>query len=228
MRSFTVTELTARLERLLDIENDTHISPQMKLDSLNVGLAKFYDFLINADYSDHLVKSATFTTTSAQSYALATVVPDGDFYKLRGLYVQVDSNQWRPLSSVPEWYMQSSRPPESGATIRLDYIPCAPILASGSDTVDGINGWEELILVYAGLDIRSKRQEDPGYLAQKQRELEDRIIKMAQRDTWYPDKMIWRKRRRDPYGTLCNRQVDGYRLRGGNIELYKKEAYGLY
>jgi hypothetical protein len=226
MREITVQQLMDRIDLLLDAEKDRHISPQQKLDCINSALARFYDFLISADLSDHIVKAVEFDTVAGTfPYSLATVCPDGDFYKLRAVYVYEGDNQYRPLPSVSEWYLQSYRPPQAAHTIRIDYIPCAPVLTSLDDTVDGVNGWEELIIAYAALELCRRRQEDPGWIREKATEIEQRITKMATRDVWFPDKVI-RRRVRDPYN-MMNSTVDGYRIRGGNIEIYRRDGYRI-
>ncbi len=223
-RLVTVAQLMNKLDLLLDAEEDGHITTAMKLDCLNCGYAQFWDYLVAADLSDHMVKTVNFTLTPGQeAYALATVVTDGDFYKVRQVYVNEGNDQYRPLPSINEWYLQSHRPPSVAASIRLDYIPCAPVLAEDDDTVDGINGWEELIVAYAAIELCRRRQEDPGWLLQKAQKAEERIIKMAIRDVGFPDKII-RRNLRDPYGNYSS-TADAYRLRGTNIEIYRRDGY---
>lgn len=215
--------MITRLDTLLEAENDTNITEAQKIAALNAGYTKFYDFLIAADLSDFLKKTATFTTVAGtKDYALATIA--SDFYKLRNVYVNEGSNQYRPLTPVNEWYIQSYRPPAAAVSMRVDYIPCAPVLTTTGDSVDGVNGWEELIVVYAALDFRARRQEEPGWLQKREQELEARIKKMAYRDAGVPDRIIQRERFRNPFN-VYNQDVNGYRVSGLNLELFYQEGY---
>lgn len=226
-REVTLAQLKTRLDTICDIENDTHVTPAQKLDAINAGYAKFWDFLIANGPPDYKVKSVTFSSVAGTtSYALSSVVSAGDFYKIKQLEVDQGGNQYRPLQQLDEWYIQSYRPPQSAVSLRLWYIPACPVLANDADKVDGVNGWEELILCYAAMDIKTRKDEEiPRWLTQKAKELEDRIRQCARRDA-QPERIIRRAKWRDPYN-LYRHDVDAYRLRGDNIELYYHEGYHL-
>lgn len=224
-RNVTLLQLRTRLDTLGSLENDTSITAAQKNDALNAGYAKFYDFLIDNGLPDYFVKQVTIPVTAGtQAYALATYATD--FYKLRRVCVDLGSNQLRPLEPLNEWYIQSYRPPQAGASIKLDYIPCAPVLVADADIVDGVNGWEELLIVYALLDIKYRKDDAPGWLVQKQKEIEARIQHMTRRDSQFGERIVQRNRWRfrDPY-QLYSSSVDAYRLRGLNIEFYYNFGY---
>lgn len=225
-RTVLVSEMITRLDSLLDIQNDTHITQAEKITALSSGYAKFYDFLIEADFSDFLVKSATVSTVSGTlAYALTTIA--ADFYKLRYVYVLEDGSRYRPLRPVHEYYIQNYTSPNTVKTVRVDYIPCAPTLTLVGDQVDGINGWEDLIICYAALDICSKRDQEPAHVVRKQREIEERIRRMAKRDVGFPDKVIQRSKGHSPFESYQN-TIEGYRVRGLNLELYRYDPATVY
>lgn len=222
MRTVTVAEMITRLDTLLEMESDGNVTQAQKIDALNCGLTEFYDYLIASDLSDYFVKTHTFNTVAGTvQYALPA-----DFYKVRQVYVSESDGRFRPLPSVNEWYLQSHRAPDSAVPMRLEYIPCAPVLTAPSDSVDGVNGWEELIVLYAALDICRRKQDEPGWLREKAKKLEARILKMSTRDVGMPDKVI-RRRLRDPYGLYNRSTVDGYRLRGSYLEVYRRDPLML-
>jgi hypothetical protein len=225
-RDGTVTEMITRLDSMLDIQNDTHVTTAEKITALSGGYAKFYDFLIEADFSDFLVKTATFSTVAGtQNYLLNTIATD--FYKLRYVYVVEDGNRYRPIKPVQEYYIQNYTVPQVVKSIRVDYIPNAPVLSVGADVVNGINGWEDLIICYAALDICSKRDQEPAHVVRKQREIEERIRRMAQRDVGFPDKLIQRSKGHSPFEAYQN-TIEGYRVRGLNLELYRYDPATVY
>lgn len=226
-RKFTLRELKTRLDEICDTENDQHISTGMKTNVLNSAYARVWGLLARSSPPDYMCKDVDFNTVADQkAYAIDTIAPDLDFWKLKAVFVREDNgNSLRPLPSINEFELQPYRAPQGVFPMRLTYLRACPKLSSGSDEVDGINGWEELMLAIAAQDILGKQERDGRYWKDKQRELEMEIRQLGQRDVGQAEHIIKRRYNRDPFYIYRN-NVDGYRLRGSNLELYYRS--GIY
>ena len=229
-RAFTVTALTTRIRQAADVENDQHVTDTEILSLLNVYYPWFWDILIECAPPDYVSTTVTFLTVANQlSYVIdSAVAPAGDFYKLRHIYTVTTDGKSRPLKPVPESEVQLWSPVQTGGlTIKVLYIPSAPVLSSGS-SVDGYNGWEELLVQRVAAQIKKKREEDPSPPMALVQELETRIRRMGQRDLDEPEHVVRRKYRNywDIYYNSNN--ADGYRIRAGNLEIYSRTGYLFY
>lgn len=70
------------------------------------------------------------------------------------------------------------------------YIPCITPLVSDSDTLDGVNGWEEYIVCDVAVKMAAKEETDPTVWAQGKAMMNNRIESMARdRDTGAPQRV---------------------------------------
>jgi hypothetical protein len=73
-------------------------------------------------------------------------------------------------------------------TYRLWYVPVYTPLVSDSDTIDGVNGWEEYVIVDAAIKMLAKEESSTTHLDQQKQALIDRVEQMAQnRDMDQPE-----------------------------------------
>ncbi len=72
---------------------------------------------------------------------------------------------------------------------QLWYIPRATELVNDSDSFDGINGWEEYIIVDVAIKVLQKEESDVTVFALQKGELTKRIEAMAERDNGSPEKI---------------------------------------
>jgi hypothetical protein len=219
----TLLQLRTRLRELTDTENDTHLSDAELTRYINSAITYVYDKLVISSPSDYFLKETPIAVVAGtDSYVLPT-----DFYKLRALYVQEQPGYFRPVEPCQEEERMLLSAPTEACTLKMEYIPCATPLALDEDTFDGINGWEELVLQTAAIDVKNKREEDSVQHFRKRQDLEKRISRMAFRDAGAPERVIDRnvKRRRDAwyFGTLLTRK---YRLQAGNIRIYEQRVFG--
>lgn len=221
-RNVTLLDLRTRVRQRADAENDPHVT-DTEIDGLiNNANTAFYDDLISSAPPDYFRTSYTFSTANGTvAYALPA-----DFYKLRQLYVIDQTGIFRPLEQVDEVARHSYRAPNSVCSMRLDYIPVPTGLVNNTDEMDGINGWDEFIVLTAAIDIKNKKEDDASALIRKRNEVQERMRKMAPRDEGAPRHVI----RRNYYGqsrrawyveSAVQAQVHGYTLVGSNIEVYR-------
>lgn len=227
-RSYTRAELRARLERETNTQNDQHLSTDEKNDYLNVALAETWDLIISSGLHNQYVKTVSFNSVQGQlEYPIATVVPIGDFYKIHQLYVNEGNGQRRPLSRLAPTEVQAFRPPTTAVPMILQYIPSAPVWGPGDDlsTFDGINGWEEHVIMTAAMAIKMKKDDSYGQFFQRKKELEARILKGGNVDYGEPPR-VQRKmyRRVDPF-LMYQNNINAYGIQGGNILLWYNFGY---
>lgn len=226
-RKVTLLQLRTRVRQRADVENNTHVTDAEINGLINDGITQFWDQLVTEAPPDYFRKSVNLTIVPGQlAYNIPTIFPDGDFYKLRRVYVS-EANRLRPLNPVQEDAVLPLIPAQQACTVRIHYIPSAPLLVSDSDEFDGVNGWDELIVLCAAIDVKNKREEDASSLLRKQAKVEERIARMAYRDAGVAERVVERKMytpKNDPYFGMSS-WLMGYRLAADTIEFYQGADY---
>lgn len=192
-RTFTADELVTKCyQRGGYPPTSTRLTSAVWYDFLGSAVAEVWDELI-AQWEDYLTKRSTATNFVAgtESYAF----PSDCLKVLRVDVRSSSSDTWRPLTRYEhrqEYALEENgngdpthyhvegdyvyvkpTPSSSVFQYRLVYIKCAPTFSTGSETVDGYNGWEELYVLYAVR--RAKVSQDEPYAGidgeiQRQRE----------------------------------------------------------
>jgi hypothetical protein len=227
-RTFTLAELETRLRSLTDTVNDTHLSQAEMWDFINGGIARTIDKLVESGNGEHLTKKVTFSTVANQSdYVVTTVIPAGDFYRLIGVQVRA-SNSWLPVRRLVRESSQLLRAPQGVSTVRLTYLPYASKLTTGTDTFDGINGFEDMVLMCAAIDVKRKKEEDTAPFERQLASAEARVTRMAKRDDNEPNRIVERRTGRARWSRFFTGQLSSfvttYDLIGANLELYQADA----
>jgi hypothetical protein len=181
---------------------------------VNQSYFELYDLLVGAYGENYYVSSPFYIVTDGvnQFFNLPT-----DFYKALGVDVQVSSpvanNAWWTLKefsfaernkyAVPNtqlyfgitnlrYRIQGDQLwlnplPQINQTIRIFYIPRMTTLASDTDTVQGVSGWTEYIIVDAAIKMMQKEESDVSVLMAQKQALLARIEAMAHnRDAGMP------------------------------------------
>lgn len=203
------------------MENHTNFATSSEVqDCLNEVLTEVWDLVVAASPTDYYQSDFTITTSSGiDLYSLPS-----DFYKLRAVFKDEGDGELRPLASINEQEQQYFRPPAGVYTIVVRYIPVSPLLTSDSTTFDGVNGWEELVVLGTAIKLLTKEAANLMLLQLLQAErarVEKRIMDMADRNLGEPERVLRRSLRyRDTFRAFQN-TVDTYRLRAGNIQLLR-------
>lgn len=196
----TFTELKTRARQLADQENSGFISDTELGYYINSSCQELYDKLIEAYDDDYYATTGTITTNATDSeYNLPS-----DFYKLLGLDYQVTSSESLSLrkfnfakrnfyknrgiftlsgNDIMRYRIKANKvlfapKPNGVKTITVHYIPCFTKLTSGSDTFDGINGWEEYVILDAAIKMMVKEESDPSGLVLLFNKIDQRIKRM--------------------------------------------------
>jgi hypothetical protein len=193
----TLASLITQTRQRADIEGSQVVTDSELTGYINSSIKELYDILVST-YEDYYLSETTATVTTGDSITLPT-----DFYKLRGLdyaegsvYYQVlpfkfnQRNQQNVelFSATPavksRYRVQGSViklvPATAAAgTYRVWYIPRATELSLTTDTFDGINGWEEFVIVDAAIKCMVKQELGTQELEKQKRDLIRRIEAMA-------------------------------------------------
>jgi hypothetical protein len=200
-RTATLLELRTQARQRADMVGSNFVSDTELTGYINSSAAELYDLLI-AQFEDYKVTSGNISVVpSTSSYSLPT-----DFYKLLGVDLVVDSQgnavtlkpfvfaERNAYMFTPTWnvvglaYLRyhmigdSIRfvpVPNQTQTVKLWYIPALTKLSADADTLDGVNGWEEYVVVDAAIKMLAKEESSTEVFQKQKKELIDRINKMA-------------------------------------------------
>lgn len=213
MKTITLGELKTQVRQRADMENSTFISDDELTDYINKSKDELYDILVQKFGADYYTTYQDISLVSGTSeYSLPV-----DFYKAMGVDYQVTGDgKWitlRPFmfsernrynSTVRNsiigaidleyrirndklWFRNA--PIQSG-TARLWYIPVATDLSSDTDTIMGVNGWEEYVVIDAAIKCLVKEESDTTALRSDKQAMMQRIEAAAEnRDAGSPQRV---------------------------------------
>lgn len=211
MATVTLTSLIEQVRQRADEVNSTYFTDLELTNYINNSATGLYDLLVSRFEDYYTLPPVTFTISSGTTYALPS-----NFYKLRGVDRLLSGNEY---FSVPLFNFQERNrrsrvvlrnidgfgglayrminntlyflPDEQAqGTYRLWYIPQFTKLVNGSDTLDGINGWEEFIIIDAAIKCYVKQESDPSVLLVEKQAITARIESMARtRDVGQADRV---------------------------------------
>jgi len=173
------------------------------LTYINSSYAELYDLLVGAYGNDYYAKEYAFATVGQQrAYPLPA-----DFYKLLGAdyvvgptsiltlkpYQFNERNRYQqgtywsalvgiygPKYRITEENIDFAPIPDGSYNIVLHYVPACPKLADDVDTANGVNGWEEYIIVDCAIKMLQKEESDVSVLMAQKQALLGRINLMAE------------------------------------------------
>lgn len=179
---------------------------------INASIKELYDRLIDAG-EFYFVSTQEIDITANQGlYDL-----NSDFYKLLGVDLVVDAQgngvslkpfQFEERNAylyTPSWnvvglsylrYMLQGNKlkllptPNGGNKIKVWYCPIFSSMSADTDSFDGINGWEEYVVIDAAIKMMIKEESDPSALMAQKQAMIERIETMKQRrDIGSPSKI---------------------------------------
>jgi hypothetical protein len=206
----TVDSVRLQAKQRADMVNSNFVSPSEWIAMINLSWKELYDILVAKFEDYYTAPPLTFTVTAGNTAPLPL-----DFYKMRGLDYALSGSDFYPLEKFT-FLERNNRSrgtlyqglyptvkyriygdeilftPDDGATgsYRLWYIPRATDLTTETDTLDGVNGWEEYVIVDAAIKALQKEESDVSVLMAQKQALLLRINDMAQnRDAGSPEKV---------------------------------------
>lgn len=207
-RTFTLSSVRDQTRARADMQSTSSQSfiPDAELNKyINQSLTELYDMLVSSGGQEYYESSSTFTTAlNTDTYSLPS-----DFYRLLGVDVLINGtvpgqavtlqpymfnerNSYNNLYGgiYGTYYCMKYRisgglnirfipVPFPNLTVKIWYIPvCATLVADG-DTFDGVDGFEELVVVDAAIKCLQKEESDVSVLMARKAELVARISAMS-------------------------------------------------
>jgi hypothetical protein len=176
----TLTELRQRSRERADMElgpgqaDTDHFIKNSELDSyINASIAELYDLIVKANGDYYTIPSTPFTTTAEQQES------DVKWKRIRRYNLKDRYRGGMLKYRLRAGNIEFNTDPGAGRTIRLLYIPKSTTLVSGSDTFDGINAFEEYVVVDAAIKMLTKEESDTSTLYAQKVALIERIHEMA-------------------------------------------------
>lgn len=193
-RTFTVAQLRLKIQQRSDIESSRHVPPAEILDYINSSYTELYEIL--AQSGKHFFETTQPLTSSG---AATLPLPADHFMTLRVDWLPDTNSPPVPVpviqvAEIHRFAKTGSRAighrqvgqtltfypaPPAGQSYQHIYIPTCPVLALDTDVVDGVNGWEEFIVVDCAIKIGIKEETDVSVLRGERAELRSRIATAA-------------------------------------------------
>lgn len=202
-RTVTLLQLKTQSRLRADKVGSSFIQDTELVGYINNSACELYDLLVGAYGNDYFLKSKAFTTVGGTSdYALPT-----DFYKMTGIdyligpqnaltlrpYQFAERNKYRigtywnaiigaagPRYKINPATISFLPIPDGAYNLEMWYVPACPLLVADIDTFDGINGWEEFIIIDAAIKMLQKEESDTGLLEKQKMMIMGRINQMAE------------------------------------------------
>jgi hypothetical protein len=207
--SVTLLELKNRARQRSDMESSEFVSDTELVGYINSSLAELYDLLVAAYGEDYFIDEFDITTASNTA---AYDLPD-DFYKLKGVDAKINTSDWftvRPfnfnernrnqdvawgLTAGPniryrllDAQIKFSPVPEGIYSVKLWYVPLAPILAADDDTFNDLNQYAEYVIIDAAIKMLIKEESDVSVLMNQKMAMKRRLEEMSlNRDAGQPE-----------------------------------------
>jgi len=217
-RSRTLGQLRNDVRQRADLVSSSYITDGELNEYINQSATDLYDELVSARGQPYYQKKVTFVTVGGQeNYALDTIAPD--FYQLIQMECQLGSYAV-PMDPYMAWEhgRYTQLPITGGNTIGMYYVPALARMTVDGDTFDGVNGWEEWIILDVCIKCRAKEETDAQvFMAQLERQQKRIEAMKTERDMGNPERIqdvyrsIWRLPILEP--------VPKYRLTGTNLSL---------
>ena len=211
MTAVTLSEFRLRSRQRADMVNSKFIADSELNSFINASYGELYDLLVNTRGENYYVNAYNFTTSvNNDTYALPA-----DFFKLMGVDYVTSSTQaitlkafrWQernrfrePFYNVRNYNLMYQvrgnnlvfiPTPNGNQQIRLWYIPRHADLILDSDAFDGINGWEEYIVIDAAIKMRVKEESPVEELMIAKQQIKERILSAcAGRDSSEPPRVV--------------------------------------
>jgi len=213
-RKFTVSELITRIRERSNTERSNFVTDDEVIRLIDQAYTKLYDIIVSK-FENYYIDEHSFTTDGVNQFY---DIPEG-FYKMVGLD-QLQNNSGsgdnaltvRPFNfnernrynnilfavtaaAFYRYLIQGSKikilpQPSTGITFKMWYIPAPPKITSAAQEIDGISGWEEVVILTAAVQIMNKQELDSSALKREQIEAIDRVMTMAtERDAALPERV---------------------------------------
>ena len=213
----TLLQLRDRAKEESDNVNSSFLTDAEWNKLLVSSYQELYGLLVQTYGNDYFVQSTPFTILTDginQLFALPA-----DFFKMLGVDLLINAGASNYVSLKPFAFSDRNQGggwrgsiPQGGQTVRLLYVPRPTLPVADVDTVDGVNGWEEYIIVDAAMKALAKEESDVSVMMARKQALVQRLEAEAEnRDAGNPACVV------DAMGRRSMGMQ--YRINGGNLWL---------
>lgn len=221
MRNVTIAEIKKQARTRADMRNSSFVSDTELLVLINEAYTEMYDLLVSA-FENYYTQTYSFAVSSAsQSYAMPS-----DFYKIIGVDFEVSLGQYITLHPYRELDRNGSFTSIGNiptGNIKLRYVPIPQVFTADTDTIDGVAGWEALLVTDVAIMMLDQEEANTDRLELRRKRIYTRITQMSQnRDIGMPATIS------DVYSSIIPRIFSAlrYRLYGNNMEFISTEFTG--
>lgn len=191
----TLSYLKGQVRSRADQQNSQFISDAELTNFINGSASSLYDLLVQAA-EDYYVQSEVIPIVQGTNeYTLPSM-----FYKILGVDYYVNNKPvpmsrfmfrerhlYNYLDARPEivryatWGQELIFKPQAPqiASVTVWYVPRITLLVNDSDLLDGVNGWEEYLILDAAIKCMVKEESDPSALLTQLAAVKDRIMTMS-------------------------------------------------
>ena len=211
MRNFTVAQVRDRVRELIDAEQMRALGDTEMTKRISAAYAKYYCKLVKAGLGYPNETTQTIISTGNDSYSL----PADHFATLRVDW-QYSPNWWIPLEEIDIreihqvqftnasqsfWYRLSGQTiilyptPAANGSYRHIYAPAPADLTTDSQTIDGVAGWEEAVILEVAIRCAMKWEGEVTGLLEERAQVDARIDEEAEMRSLHTTRHIVLKRR---------------------------------
>lgn len=181
----SLLDLRTRVRQRTDYVGSLFLTEAELTSWVNDSYRELYDWLVST-FDGYYVSQSDNTIASANTFAVPA-----DFYKLLGVDLRISApDQYQTLPRIQfsdrntaargyelrqgnvVIYPYSTA---AGQTYRLFYVPTPTVLVNDGDTLDGIDGFDELIVLDVCLKVVAKSAEDPTLFASQKQAMMERL-----------------------------------------------------
>lgn len=224
MALVTLLQLRTSARQESDQVNSTFCTDAEINGYIRTAYASLYGRIVECFGCDYFVQTPaagyTFTTDGVnQLFALPTTGGVQLMFKLLGVEVLVGGTT-NYVSLKPFAFADRNRQsfpgnqiPQAGQTVRLLYVPLPTLPTQDADTIDGVNSWEDSIVIDVAMKMMAKEEGNISALMARRQAMDERL-----------DSEIENRNASEAGGRIVdveNRNGGGmrYRLNGNNIWL---------
>jgi hypothetical protein len=218
MALVALSDLRTRVRQRANMENSQFVTDAELNVYINEAIADLRDKMISKVGDDYFASETTINLLNNQdTYALPADFykvlyvevkgDDGYFYKVRRFEVSERNFGASPINYyIPDirYRLRANNivfTPQNlvgGRQVRLTYVPVPTELVNNGDTLQGYNGWEAYVVVYAARKALVKEESDTSQLDAELMKLDQRMESMIDnRDQSNPSRIADNSRRRD-------------------------------
>ena len=194
-QNVTLAYLKEQVRARADQQNSQFISDAELTDYINGSASSLYDMLVKAAEDYYVVSQVVPIVQGTNEYTLPT-----NFYKVLGVDYTVNSKPvpmsrfnfrdrhlYNYLDARPEivryatWGNSVVFRPQAPqiANFTIWYVPAITKMVLDTDTIDGVNGWEEYIILDAAIKCMVKEESDTTALMTQLALVKERITTMS-------------------------------------------------